>query len=297
MFALMKTLLTTSFQGLFFTSVVAYNGAMQPSAVACSDGVKFVKSAPRFLNISLAHARTVRSMSCTGPDQPWLINANLSRVRLFPAVECTRVCATNGSLADVQHLMVTTERVLEVNVSVELCRTLPILKDSPSIFMPTDLIRLQWVAKDRESDMEEVYVGIGRDPMSSAEPDILSFTPTHGYSSYDARHSGLGHGSVFFIFLKALSKAGSQTSLSLGPISIDFTPPEITQSLEAVLADDCLQLTWVNGTFRDDEQPTFVPLDVTIRLGEYDKIASVSSTLSPVQIHCLSISDLISLLY
>jgi hypothetical protein len=103
--------------------------------------------------------------------------------------------------------------------------------------------------------------------MTSA-PDLQPFTLTHGHDEFHARHVGLGHGDVFFLFLRAVSKAGLDVTLTLGPITIDFTPPDVTQPLTAVLDGNDLLVTWDDKVFLDSEQPTDVALTFSYRVGQ-----------------------------
>nr|KAG5704396.1 hypothetical protein BaRGS_031102 [Batillaria attramentaria] len=134
-------------------------------------------------------------------------------------------------------------------------------------FPSEDYLRLTWAFEDEESEMEEYHVGMGRDRTTASAPDLLPFTPTHGHHSYHARHSGLGHGAVFFVFLRALSKAGLQVQLTLGPVIIDVTPPDVTQLLTAEVDGDFLVTKWNKHVFKDSEQPAGVEFDVTYRVG------------------------------
>ncbi|KAK7496776.1 hypothetical protein BaRGS_00011985 [Batillaria attramentaria] len=256
-------------EGHYFTTVVAYNRAMEPSGVACSDGITYDTTKPRLVNVSITHARTGQEVACTHPDQPWLVNNNMTRVRLARTSDCLNLCSANSTAEDVGYLPISSNHTLGVEASDEFCRTLPMMTEYSYIVLPSDYLKLTWAAVDAESEMEEYHVGMGRDRTTASAPDLLPFTPTHGHHSYHARHSGLGHGAVFFIFLRALSKAGLQFHLTLGPLVIDETPPEVTQPLAAVVDGDSLSVSWTENTFTDPEQPDGVGLGVTFRVG-YD---------------------------
>ncbi|KAK7473968.1 hypothetical protein BaRGS_00034797 [Batillaria attramentaria] len=252
-------------EGHYYVSVVAFNGAMLPSIVVCSDGITFDTTAPTLLNVSITHARRGQAIGCLNDDQPWLINANLTRTRLSNTGECLALCALTASV-NIEHLPVVTNASLDDELSADFCQRLSLVTENDFIVLPSDYLRLSWTGRDEESDMEEYYVGMGRDRTTASAPDLLPFTPTHGHHSYSSRHSGLGHGAVFFIFLRALSKAGLHVQLALGPVIIDVTPPEVTQPLKAVVQDTFLLVTWNNDTFRDPEQPAGVDFEYTFRL-------------------------------
>nr|KAG5696653.1 hypothetical protein BaRGS_023062 [Batillaria attramentaria] len=256
-------------EGHYFTSVVAYNGGMEPSGVACSDGITYDTSPPRLVNVTITHARTANEVACTQPDQPWFVNTNMTRVRLARTSDCLMRCSsTNATAGDVSHLPISSNHTLGDEASDHFCRTLPKMTEDSYIVLPSDYLKLTWAAVDAESEMEEYYIGMGRDRTTSSAPDLLPFTPTHGHHSYRARHSGLGHGAVFFIFLRALSKAGLHVQLTLGPVIIDVTPASVAEPLTALVEDGFLVVSWTDSTFADLEQPVGVSFDVTFRVGE-----------------------------
>nr|KAG5706497.1 hypothetical protein BaRGS_032890 [Batillaria attramentaria] len=244
-------------------------GEMTSFRFPSEDGITYDTTKPRLVNVSITHARTGQEVACTHPDQPWLVNNNMTRVRLARTSDCLNLCSANSTAEDVGYLPISSNHTLGVEASDEFCRTLPMMTEYSYIVLPSDYLKLTWAAVDAESEMEEYHVGMGRDRTTASAPDLLPFTPTHGHHSYHARHSGLGHGAVFFIFLRALSKAGLQFHLTLGPLVIDETPPEVTQPLAAVVDGDSLSVSWTENTFTDPEQPDGVGLGVTFRVGQY----------------------------
>ncbi|KAK7493734.1 hypothetical protein BaRGS_00015063 [Batillaria attramentaria] len=261
----------------YVVSVVAYNGAMQPSGVACSDGITFDSTPPALRNVSITHAHIGRAIECSQPNHPWLINANLTRAKLSPTKDCLDVCLSASPSAD--HLPFTSNFTLEEDLSTDLCLRLRKLTADDFILLPSDYLRLSWIGVDEESEMEEYHVGMGRDRTTASAPDLLPFTPTHGHHSYHARHSGLGHGAVFFIFLRALSKAGLQVNLTLGPVIIDVTPPVVTRQMTAEIDGQFLVVTWTNETFQDPEHPSGLDFDVTYRVGYEESFVTPFLTL------------------
>ena len=143
--------------GRYFTSVVAYNGALTPSPVACSDGVVFDTTAPRLLNVSIAHARALRSIACTThpPDTAWLINTNLTRTQLANTTACFNVCRrANATMVSLDHLAVTNAFTMGEQESDELCRSLPRMSEDSWIVLPSDRLMVTWASEDVESEME-----------------------------------------------------------------------------------------------------------------------------------------------
>ena len=254
--------------GLYYVSVVAYNGALEPSEVACSDGITYDTTPPVLLNVSITHARSGQTVGCTQPSQAWLVHTNLTRVAMSNVTECQAVCSSGSSVRDVRHFPVSSLHVLDPELSRHYCRKLPRMTEDSFIVLPSDYVRITWQGEDAESDMEEYYIGMGGDRTTSSAPDLLPFTSTHGHPSYHALHAGLGHGDLFFVFLQAVSKAGLRVALTLGPVLIDVTAPDVTQPLTAAVEGEYLVVTWQEGIFVDSEQPHDVDFEVTFRVGQ-----------------------------
>lgn len=239
--------------------------------MACSDGITYDTSPPSIVNVSIVHARTGRSIGCT-KEAIWLVNRDLTRSRLNQTKVCSDVCASSLSFVSIEHFPITGNSFLDEDVTDDLCTRLPLMSLDTPILLPSDYLRLTWAARDNESDVDEFYVGIGQDRTSEAAPDLSPFSPTHGHALYHVRHSGLGHGAVFFIFLRVLSKAGLYANITLGPIIIDVTPPLVTENLAALVDGEFLVVQWGDKSFRDLEQPAGVDFVITYRVGKYVRI-------------------------
>nr|KAG5706422.1 hypothetical protein BaRGS_032815 [Batillaria attramentaria] len=246
-------------------------GEMTSFKFPSEDGITYDTTPPLLVNVSITHARTREEVACTQPDQPWLVNSNMTRVRLARTSDCLNFCSSNSTNEDVSHLPISSNHTLVDEISDHFCRTLPKMTEDSYIALPSDYLKLTWAAVDAESEMEEYHVGMGRDRTTASAPDLLPFTPTNGHHSYHARHSGLGHGAVFFIFLRALSKAGLHVQLTLGPVMTDVTPPEVRQPLTAAVDEDFLSVSWNESAFVDPEQPVGLDFDVAFRIG-YDSV-------------------------
>ena len=254
--------------GRYYVSVVAYNGALEPSEVACSDGITYDTTPPALHNVSITHARSGQMVGCTRQSQAWLVHANLTRVAMSNVTQCQAVCSPGSSPLDVQHLPLSSPHILDHELSEHYCQKLPKRSEDSFIVLPSDYIKVTWQGEDEESEMEEYYIGMGGDRTTSSAPDLLPFTATHGHPSYHVQHAGLGHGDVFFLFLQAVSKAGLRLTLTLGPVLIDVTAPDVTQPLTATVEGESMVVTWQGGVFADSEQPKDVDFEVNFRVGQ-----------------------------
>ena len=135
---------------------MAYNGALVPSPVACSDGVVYDVTPPTILNFTLAHAHTSRALACTSqPQNTWLLGSRLTRTLLTNTTACQDVCRTNGHAGlDVQHWPIHSPYPLSEKESDELCRSLPMMSEDAWIGLPSDRLFLLWDSVDEESQIE-----------------------------------------------------------------------------------------------------------------------------------------------
>ena len=73
------------FPGRFFASVVAYNKALEPSKVVCSDGVTIDRTPPEVSSIDIKHAR-VKPGLVRDPtsDEVWFVGNDRKRCKVDP---------------------------------------------------------------------------------------------------------------------------------------------------------------------------------------------------------------------
>ena len=114
---------------------------------------------------------------------------------------------------------------------------------------------------------QNFHVGAGSSRTSASSPDLIPLVSTHAHHSFH-RHSGLGQGAIFYLFLQATSKANLQTLLTMGPILVDSTPPRVTATLTAEVDGDHLAVSWEKGVVVDLEQPRDIEFEYTFRVGE-----------------------------
>lgn len=87
--------------GTYHTTVVAYNGALQPSQLVCSDGITVDKQPPVFGGVVIPGG-VVREGLVQSEGEVWLLYENRERALVTPATEeCVRKSAnlTSSELA------------------------------------------------------------------------------------------------------------------------------------------------------------------------------------------------------
>ena len=254
-----------NFTGKRYVSVLALNNAMEPSDVACSDGITKGNSPPRFLNVSLANAKWVESIYCND-NKTWLLRNDLVKVELHGDENCRQTCATEQQFPFPDSLL--SPQLLSVglaNDSMKLlndqyheradffCSELPRYNPTNVIYIPNDQLSMQWAVADG-IQVHDFYVGFGNDASEEDLPGILDYVSTNRMTFFKLHHSGIGTDKEFFVFLKGVNKASIATILTIGPVIIDETPPHIKSAPVVNIEADFIYVGWAKESFDDEEQ-------------------------------------------
>ena len=70
-------------------------------------------------------------------------------------------------------------------------------------------LELSWFGSDEESGIHTYEVGLSS--TGSEDMDLLPYTSTHGHRHFITYHSNLMDGETFYVHIKAVNRAGSQT--------------------------------------------------------------------------------------
>ncbi|KAK3103998.1 hypothetical protein FSP39_023536 [Pinctada imbricata] len=238
--------------GKNFVSVVAFNNALEPSDVACSDGITFDRSIPKVYNLNISLAKTDSNVGCLH-EEPWMVTANLKRIRLpSNSSECASICKGKDDTDYVALLPILVKPFQEDKASF-LCRYLPMNNDTV-IYIPDDTIHVEWSILKSMSQISEVYIGFGSLRSQHLNPDLLSFQKAIHPGKYTKHHTGFSNGEIIYLYLKTQSKTGVASTSVVGPLLIDETPPICPSSLPVQVANDAVSVNWNSSTFTDKEQ-------------------------------------------
>ncbi|XP_021374355.1 uncharacterized protein LOC110463804 [Mizuhopecten yessoensis] len=233
-------------EGQYFVSVVAYNNAMQPSYPVCSDGILLDKTPPAVVNVTMRSASVIEKVMCSN-ETAWYISNNLTRYRVNDDM-CDEMCRNTSVNKFISILPEDSSHVSNHSIACKIVDKLGI------IYLPIDLIHLHWNVIEAESQVHEVYVGIGSTKDSGSAPDLVDFHKSPHKYSYKKRHIGLSDGDEIYIFLKITNSAGLSSVSSIGPVLVDETPPICPPSLPVSIENGSLYTYWDEGTFYDNEQ-------------------------------------------
>ena len=261
--------LLANFTGKRHVTIIALNNAMNPSAAVCSDGISRDTTTPQIQNITIANAKWSESLHCQG-NMIWLLRSDLVKVRLKNTHACKRVCKYTMALPLLNSIRSQALNVVENNTyavprnvssnennfneeSDFLCSKFP-KYDSNIIYLPNDHIVLSWDVEDNISQIHDFFVGFGKTASEESAPGLVGYKSTGNKKTFKLHHAGIGTDTEFFMFLKAINKAGLETNIPIGPILIDMTPPRYTIVPEVKIVGNSILVGWDNDTFFDDEQ-------------------------------------------
>ena len=252
--------------GKYYTTVIAFNNAMEPSKPVCSDGITFDKSKPKVQNIKLEHIKAKEIIGCLR-NETFLILENLTAVRLLRTEKCTHVCNMSKEMDLIAVLPVAYTISNDTDIADDLCGRLSKYDEEWTMYLPSDKISMTWDVRDVESQIREVQIGFASDPSDFTFPDIVSYESVNSHTRYSRIHSGLDRGSEFYIILKAVNKADLEVIAVVGPLIIDETPPLYTGSVAIHINGDFIYCIWDNTTFLEAEQKEGLST-ILFRIGE-----------------------------
>ena len=253
--------------GKYYTTVVAFNNAMEPSISVCSDGIILDGTIPEVTNITLEHAKTTEVLGCYR-NETFLILENLTAVPLLRTEKCSLICKDSKDMTLISVLPIMKSGSNDTDVADDLCGLLPTYSNDWAMYLPSDKVHMAWNIEDAESQIRDVQIGFASDSTNVASPDIIAYDSVHSHTRYAHSHSGLDRGVEFYIILKAMNKADLEVNAIFGPIIIDETPPLYTGSVAINIIDDFIFCIWDNTTFIETEQEEGIST-ILFRIGKY----------------------------
>ena len=270
--------LPANFTGKCYVTGIALNNAMDPSNAICSDGISKDTIPPVLHGVVLEHARWAESIICDG-NTVWFLRSDLVKLHVESIENCDKLCESEKPFEllhaipfrddpqeEIENLQSQlggvwkqTDKNNSTMFSSYLCSVFPRYDPNNVIFLPNDHVILNWNVQDEHSQVDDFYVGFGADVSERHSPGIVNYISTAKKPSFSIHHAGIGTDEEFFIFLKAVNKAGLETILSIGPVIIDETPPQYKNLPSPIIDGDSVVVGWENDTFYDDEQST--PID------------------------------------
>ena len=246
--------LNANFTGKKYVNLIAINNALEPSKVACSDGITKDDITPSIRNISIKHGKWSESIVCL-QGNAWLLTTDLQKTRLQDSPECSKLCVNDSLGSDILKLLPNARpKNTDKDISDFLCTKLPTYKTGTIIYLPNDRIVMQWDTQKGVAQIEDYSVGISQTSGNSSSLDIMDFESTTGKQFFHRSHIGVGAGGFFYMHVKAISKTHKEAVSVLGPILIDETPPYFKEKPAVTISGDKILVGWKDDTIYDIEQ-------------------------------------------
>ena len=281
--------------GLHKISVIALNGAMEPSESACSSGVTLDITPPRVETISIKGARFTPSIICDMTNNTiFALNEYGIIQELLFTNTCVSLCNNESTTVDV-HIFPkatltngTLDKPLDYDESNWFCHHYISFNPNSPFYLPHDNIDIMWTFDEPESQMLDYFVGLSSSDQVITEPDIIGFISTHNRTHFKCHHCGLGQSDEVYFNIKAINKANLDDHLTFGPVIVDFTPPVCTCALEISMNDFYVVASWPVLCCSDNED-TMLLTDYAWSLGlflsflSYKSIKSFSSAINQIK--------------
>ena len=251
--------LNTSELGVHRMTVIAFNGAMEPSDAVCSSGVVYDVTPPQVREVRLLGAKFTPSIVCDlENDTMYIVTVDGEIMELSQTDACLATC-TNTSSVDVHRFPVgrldngTLTPQIDYTESDVLCHNLLLFDPMNPIFVSSDNIDMTWQFVENESQMLDYLVGLSSTSQVDGEPDVVGFTSAHNKTRFKCYHCGLGQGDEVFVNIKAVNKASLEDHFIFGPVVVDFTPPVYYGGIDVNVQNDTVDVTWQLDAFLDNE--------------------------------------------
>ncbi|XP_072034094.1 uncharacterized protein [Amphiura filiformis] len=250
--------------GRYYISVIAYNRALEPSGVVCSDGVTIDNTPPEVTSIDIKNARVHPGLvKDIATDEVWLVRNDRQRCKLDSEAYDAVCLEQTRPIDDIALLPVIP------NLNNSMCET-AVEYCNPAgtnVFLSVDKhIAIYWNGWDNESYISDYEIGFSSNPDNEI-PDLSMFS-TQGHSQYTMYHPDITQGMLMYLMIKATNKAHISTRKVIGPIIVDTTAPEIIGDVSLMASETGLIAQWKHDDISDPEDPE---LSVFIAIGHNEK--------------------------
>ena len=248
--------------GMYRLSVIAFNGAMEPSVAVCSSGVLVDDTPPLVTDIHLEGSRHQKSVLCDIANADWFIGDTGELRELSPSDACLKLCDQNETeSSEVMFNRFPTETMRNGTLSIpigyeeseDICLLFPRYHEGLPVYLPTDNIHMTWNFQEAESQMLDYFIGISSNDEDITMPDIKGFSSTHNQTKTKCVHCGFGEGDIFHIVMDGRNKAGLSDLFSIGPIIVDMTPASYQGGMSVDIMEDVVVLSWPQEAFYDEQ--------------------------------------------
>lgn len=139
-------------------------------------------------------------------------------------------------------------------MSSEVCMSERGLPARPLTSITQDhTLNISWNATDNFG-LGEFYIGLVPAENYTGNKTAIEYTSSGGFAHYSISDpSVLRNGNKFYLSIQAVDLALQNTTLVVGPVLIDLTPPLVNGTLDVQRQGENLVLLWKEDTFIEEE--------------------------------------------
>ena len=163
---------------------------------------------------------------------------------------------------------------------MEVCLLARPLSSSPrTVITQGHTLNFTWEAYDNIG-MRDYYIGIYSPQEFAAVADITDaqdLSRTGGFPHFSLTDPDLlSHGNSFYLLVRAEDVTGLRSTISIGPVLIDQTPPLVNGSVYVEQQSGHVIVMWDQETFTDPEEGDSITLQYAI--GKWRNIHKILSS-------------------
>lgn len=292
-----RTWLAYKTQGNFSTAVVAvvaYNGAMQPSAMVCSDGVTVDRTNPTVSSVHLDHVYIRPGFASERAEGApvWLVRDDRTRVLVrdtgagVPGSSCAN--PEIGALA-VNPRLPSFPVALDANTSMPLrmppaeeaalCASLGAAGTVAYHFAGGSHLSVRWLGGDDESGIRDFHVIVASEAEVKGDLFARMGIPSHKRQHMTIKNANIEDGSVFYIVVVAVNNAGLEGIEIAGPFEVDTFMP-------SAAPDDAVSVSNRTGMPSMEVDSSLVTCNVPLPTPPSPLVLLSRTTDTPFQAQC-----------
>jgi len=265
---------------------MAYNNAMQPTGLVCSDGITLDSTPPTLAHVAVDHVYVRPGFavaSTLAGASLYLVRSDRTRLRIYMSG-----CAVVGTTARVDPYLDAIPIAREGNTSTPLrlteeaeaavCAQYGAVGAISMHYARGSRLAVSWAGGDEESGIRDYYVSVLpaaviNNPQAAPLKDP---TETHARAAVVLQDVALEEGTVFYVRVLAVNNAGMQTALLAGPFEVDTLMPADVLArpivLDPVVVDGALRVLVPINALPEGGTP-----DLSVALGVESDPVSVAA--------------------
>ena len=157
-------------------------------------------------------------------------------------------------------------------VTAEECQNSSPFSASQPIYLREEAsVNVSWYAWDNVG-FREFYIGVIAEENYTGMSNQIEYAETGGQTHFSIYNPELiTGGNRFYISILSSDVALHEIRLDIGPIIVDVSPPVVNGSLDIIQSGDHMIVTWLEGTFYDNESLGSLQLDFAIGRSEFSE--------------------------